>query len=75
MSRGRCGRYWRPRPIDTSRMPLAGALRAADAELLLQALLVPYLRLPLLLRFFAEPSRTVALGAAPRPQPPPQPPP
>jgi hypothetical protein len=39
-----------------------GNLRAADAELLLQALLHPYLRVPLVLRFFAEPSRTAALA-------------
>ena len=39
-----------------------GALRPADVEVLLQSLLMPYLRVPLLLRFFAEPSRTAALA-------------
>ena len=39
-----------------------GALRPADVEVLLQMLLVPALRVPLLLRFFAEPSRTAALA-------------
>ena len=42
-----------------------GYLRASDAEVLLQSLLVPYLRVPLLLRFFAEPTRTMALAHAP----------
>ena len=41
---------------------LGGALRPADVEVLLQVLLVPYLRVPLLLRFFAEPTRTAALA-------------
>jgi hypothetical protein len=39
-----------------------GALRASDVEYLLQVLLSPYLRIPLLLRFFAEPLRTSALS-------------
>ena len=39
-----------------------GALRPADVEVLLQSLLMPYLRVPLLLRFFAEPARTAALA-------------
>ena len=39
-----------------------GALRPADVEVLLQSLLMPFLRVPLLLRFFAEPSRTAALA-------------
>ena len=41
-----------------------GALRPAESELLLQYLTVPYLRVPLLLRFFAEPSHVTALGSA-----------
>ena len=41
-----------------------GVLRPADSEVLLQCLLVPYLRLPLLLQFFAETSRTVALSSS-----------
>ena len=41
------------------------ALGQHDAELLLQYLTVPYLRVPLLLRFFAEPTRTMALAHAP----------
>ena len=40
-----------------------GVLRPADSEVLLQALLVPYLRLPLLLQFFAEPTRTSSLSS------------
>ena len=36
--------------------------RASDAEMLLQTLLVPYLRVPLLLHFFAQPSHTPALA-------------
>ena len=40
------------------------ALRASDAEYLLQVLLSPYLRIPLLLRFFADPIRTSALSRA-----------
>ena len=39
-----------------------GTLRAADVELLLSYLLAPYLRVPLLLRFFAMPSHTQALS-------------
>ena len=39
-----------------------GALRPRESELLLQYLTVPYLRVPLLLRFFSEP-RTHAFGA------------
>ena len=39
-----------------------GALRASDAEYLLQVLLSPYLRIPLLLRFFSDPTRTAALS-------------
>ncbi|KOO22777.1 conserved unknown protein [Chrysochromulina tobinii] len=39
-----------------------GALRASDVEYMLQALLAPYLRVPLLLRFFADPMRTSALA-------------
>ena len=39
-----------------------GKLPAADVEVLLQLLLAPYLRVPLLLRFFAQPSRTPALA-------------
>ena len=39
-----------------------GTLNAADAELLIQYLTVPYLRVPLLLRFFAQPSHVHALG-------------
>ena len=39
-----------------------GALRAADVEQMLQVLMAPYLRIPLLLRFFAEPARTAALA-------------
>ena len=41
-----------------------GALRPTESELLLQYLTVPYLRVPLLLRFFAEPSHVTALGSA-----------
>ena len=41
-----------------------GALRPAESELLLQYLTVPYLRVPLLLRFFSEPSHVTALGSA-----------
>ena len=41
-----------------------GALRPREAELLLQYLTVPYLRVPLLLRFFAQPSHLHALGSA-----------
>lgn len=41
---------------------LGGALRQADVEALLQMLTVPYLRVPLLLRFFADASRTAALA-------------
>jgi len=40
-----------------------GALRPREAELLLQYLTVPYLRVPLLLRFFAQPSHLHALGS------------
>lgn len=39
-----------------------GTLRASDSELLLQYLLSPYLRVPLLLRFFSEASHTAALS-------------
>ena len=39
-----------------------GALRPGDVEALLQMLLCPYLRAPLVLRFFAQPSRTAALS-------------
>ena len=40
-----------------------GALKASDVEYLLQVLLTPYLRVPLLLRFFfADPIRTSALS-------------
>ena len=39
-----------------------GTLRAADAELLLSYLLAPYLRVPLLMRFFAQPAHTQALA-------------
>jgi len=39
-----------------------GTLRASDSELLLQYLLAPYLRVPLLLRFFSEASHTAALA-------------
>ena len=39
-----------------------GALRAGDVEYMLQVLLAPYLRIPLLLRFFADPVRTSALS-------------
>ena len=39
-----------------------GQLRASDSELLLQYLLVPYLRVPLLMRFFADPTHTGALA-------------
>ena len=39
-----------------------GMLRASDAELLLQYLLAPYLRVPLLVRFFAQTSHTAALS-------------
>ena len=38
-------------------------LRAHDAELLLQYLTVPYLRIPLLLRFFADRSRIKSLAS------------
>ena len=38
-------------------------LRAPEAELLLQYLTVPYLRVPLLLRFFSQPSHAHALGS------------
>ena len=41
-----------------------GALRPPEAELLLQYLTVPYLRVPLLLRFFSQPSHVHALGSA-----------
>ena len=41
-----------------------GTLRAADSELLLTYLLAPYLRVPLLMRFFAEPAHTQALAQA-----------
>ncbi len=40
-----------------------GALRPPEAELLLSYLTVPYLRVPLLLRFFAQPSHIHALGS------------
>lgn len=40
-----------------------GTLRASDAELLLSYLTAPYLRIPLLLRFFATPERISALGS------------
>ena len=40
-----------------------GALRPRESELLLQYLTVPYLRVPLLLRFFSEPSHVHALGS------------
>ena len=40
-----------------------GALRPREAELLFQYLTVPYLRVPLLLRFFSQPSRIHALGS------------
>ena len=39
-----------------------GTLRAADVELLLSYLLAPYLRVPLLMRFFAMPGHTQALA-------------
>ena len=39
-----------------------GTVRAADAELLLSYLLAPYLRVPLLMRFFAQPAHTQALA-------------
>lgn len=39
-----------------------GALKASDVEVMLQTLLAPYLRIPLLLNFFADPSRTSALS-------------
>ena len=39
-----------------------GTIRAADAELLLSYLLAPYLRVPLLIRFFAQPAHTQALA-------------
>lgn len=39
-----------------------GRLRARDAELLLQYLTAPYLRVPLVLQFFAEPTRIAALA-------------
>ena len=39
-----------------------GTLRAADSELLLQYLTAPYLRVPLLLRFFSQASHTAALA-------------
>ena len=42
-----------------------GTLRAADAEVLLSYLTVPYLRVPLLLHFFADTARTPCLAAAP----------
>ena len=41
-----------------------GVLKAADCEVLVQVLLVPYLRIPLLLHFFAEPSHTSALASS-----------
>jgi len=41
-----------------------GNLRPADCEVLLQCLLHPYIRIPLVLRFFAEPSRTAVLACA-----------
>lgn len=40
-----------------------GTLRGSDAELLLSYLTAPYLRIPLLLRFFATPERISALGS------------
>ena len=40
-----------------------GALRPREAELLFQYLTVPYLRVPLLLRFFSQPSHVHALGS------------
>ena len=40
-----------------------GALRPSESELLFQYLTVPYLRVPLLLRFFSEPSHVHALGS------------
>eukprot|EP00854_Cymbomonas_tetramitiformis_P001789 gene1789-2455_t len=40
-----------------------GRLRAQDAELLLQYLTAPYLRVPLVLGFFASPERVLALQA------------
>lgn len=41
-----------------------GALRPRESELLLQYLTVPYLRIPLLLRFFSQPSHVHALGSS-----------
>ena len=40
-----------------------GCLRASDVEYLLQVLLAPYLRIPLLLKFFSDPIRTPALAS------------
>lgn len=40
-----------------------GTLRASDSELLLSYLTAPYLRIPLLLRFFATPERVSSLGS------------
>lgn len=40
-----------------------GTLRASDSELLLSYLTAPYVRVPLLLRFFATPERISALGS------------
>ena len=42
---------------------MGGLLRPGDSEVLLQCLLVPYIRVPLLVKFFAEPSRTTALAS------------
>ena len=39
-----------------------GRMNARDCELLLQYLTVPYLRIPLMLEFFADPLRIVGLG-------------
>ena len=40
-----------------------GRLSARHTELLLSYLTVPYLRIPLVLQFFADPTRIVALNA------------
>ena len=49
--------------VPTSELPtFDGALGARDAEVLLQTLTAPLLRIPLLLGFFAEPHRFGALG-------------
>ena len=58
-----CAAGDRGRVLHLRHLPeFGGALRPGDVEALLQMLLCPYLRAPLVLRFFAQPSRTAALS-------------